>query len=51
MGMACSTNEEKNVYRILIGKIEGKRLLGRPRHRLVDNIKIDFRELEFGCMD
>jgi hypothetical protein len=44
MGRACSTNgEKKNAYRILVGKPEGKRLLGRPRCRWVENIKIDFR--------
>jgi hypothetical protein len=36
--------EKRNVYRILIGKPEGKRTLGRPRHRWVNNIKIDLRE-------
>jgi hypothetical protein len=42
---ACSTNEEKrNAYRILVKNPEGKRSLGRPRHRWVDNIKIDLRE-------
>jgi hypothetical protein len=41
MGRACSTNGEKrNAYRILVGRAEGKRPLGRPRHRWVDNIKI-----------
>jgi hypothetical protein len=40
MGKACSTNGGKrNAYRILIGKIEGKRPLGRPRRKWVDNIK------------
>jgi hypothetical protein len=34
-----------NAYRILVGKPEGKRPLGRPRHRRVDNIKIDLREI------
>jgi hypothetical protein len=44
MGKACSTNgDKKNAYRILLGKPEGKRPLGRPRCRWVDNIKIDFR--------
>jgi hypothetical protein len=42
MGRVCSTNGEKrNAYRILVGKTEGKRQLGIPRRRLVDNIKID----------
>jgi hypothetical protein len=36
--------ERQNTYRILVGKPEGKRPLGIPRSRWVDNIKIDFRE-------
>jgi hypothetical protein len=35
----------RNAYRILVGKPEGKRSLGRPRSRWVDNIKIDLREI------
>jgi hypothetical protein len=43
MGRACSTNGEKrNIYRILVGKPERKRPLGRPRCRL-GNIKMDGR--------
>jgi hypothetical protein len=42
VGRACSTNGEKrNAYRILVGKPEGKRPLGRPRRRWVDSIKKD----------
>jgi hypothetical protein len=37
---------KKNVYLILVGKPERKRPLGRPRHRWVDNIKTDLREIE-----
>jgi hypothetical protein len=52
MGMACSTNGEKrNAYRILVGKPEGKRRLGRPRSRWMDNIKMDLREIGWGGMD
>jgi hypothetical protein len=52
MGRACSTNGVKrNAYRILVEKLEGKRPLGRPRSRWVDNIKIDVREIEWDCMD
>jgi hypothetical protein len=41
MGKACSTNGEKrNAYRKLVGKLEGKRRIGRSRRRWVDNIKI-----------
>jgi hypothetical protein len=39
------------VYRILLGKQEGKRPLGRPRHRWVDNIKMDLREIGWYDMD
>jgi hypothetical protein len=50
MGWACSTNgETRNAYRILVGKPEEKRPLGRPRRRWVDNIKIDLRESWY-CM-
>jgi hypothetical protein len=37
--------EMRNTYRILVGKTEGKRLLGRPRCKWVDRIKIDLREI------
>jgi hypothetical protein len=37
--------ERRNAYRILVGKPEGKRPLGRARHRWVDNIKMDLREI------
>jgi hypothetical protein len=40
--------ETRNAYRILVGKPEGKRPLGRPKHRWVDNIKIYLREIEWG---
>jgi hypothetical protein len=43
--------ETRNVYRILVGKRERKRPLGRPRRRWVDNIKIDLRELGWDGMD
>jgi hypothetical protein len=36
--------EKRNAYRILVGKPEGKRPLGRPRRRWVEDIKIDLRE-------
>jgi hypothetical protein len=52
MGRACSTNREnRNAYRILVGKPEGKRPLGRPRRRWVDTIKIDLREVGWDDMD
>jgi hypothetical protein len=37
--------EKRNAYRILVAKREGKRPLGRPRHRWVDNIKVNLREI------
>jgi hypothetical protein len=37
--------EKINAYRLLVGKPEGKRQLGRPRHRWVDNMKIDLVEI------
>jgi hypothetical protein len=40
-----------NAYRILAGKSEGKRLLGRPRRRWVDNIKMDLREIGWDGVD
>jgi hypothetical protein len=42
--------EKRNAYRILVGKPEGKRPLGRPRRRWVDNIKMDLREIGWGVM-
>jgi len=43
--------EERGVYRVLVGKPEGKRSLGRPRRRWVDNIGLDLQEVECGYMD
>jgi hypothetical protein len=52
IGRACSTNGKKrNAYRILVGNPEGKRPLGRPRRRWVDNIKMDLREMGWASMD
>jgi hypothetical protein len=39
------------VYRLLVGKPEGKRPLGRPRRRWMDNIKMDLSEIEWGGVD
>jgi hypothetical protein len=45
VGGTCVTHGEgRGVYRVFVGKLEGKRPLGRPRHRWKYNIKIDFRE-------
>jgi hypothetical protein len=43
--------EGRGLYRILVGKPEGKRPLGRPRSRWEDNIKIDLQEVGCGSMD
>jgi hypothetical protein len=52
MGMACNMNgENRNAYRILVGNTEGKRPLGRPRRRWVNNIKMDLREIGWECID
>jgi hypothetical protein len=48
----CRTHGNKsNAYRILVGKPEGKRPLGRPRRRWEDNIEINLRETSSGSMD
>ena len=44
-------DEKRRVYRILVRKPEEKRTLGRPRHRWVDNIRMDLQEVGCGCMD
>jgi hypothetical protein len=43
--------EKRNAYRILVGKPEENRSLGRPRRRWMNNIKMDFRELGLDIMD
>jgi hypothetical protein len=49
MGRACSTTgERRNASRMLVGKPEGKRPLGRPRRRWEDNITMDLREIGWG---
>jgi hypothetical protein len=50
-GNVARMGEKRNAYRILVGKPEGKTPLGRQRHRLVDNIKIDIREIGGDGMD
>jgi hypothetical protein len=52
MGGPCSTNGEKrNAYRLLMGNPEGKRPLGRPRRRWVDNIRMDLGEVGWDDVD
>jgi hypothetical protein len=43
--------EKRNTYRLLVGKPEGKRPLGRPRRRWVDNIRIDLGEVGWSDVD
>jgi hypothetical protein len=43
--------EERNVYRVLIGKPEGEKPLGRPRRRWEDGIRMDLREIVWGSVD
>ena len=43
--------EGRRVHRVLVGKPEGKRPVGRPRHRREDNIKMDLQEVGGGCGD
>jgi hypothetical protein len=51
MGGACSTDGEgRGMYRVLVGKPEGKRPLVRPRHRWEDNIKMDLQEVDVGLL-
>jgi len=51
MGHVACMGERRGVYRVLVGKSEGKILLGRPRHRWEDNIKMDLQEVGCGSMD
>jgi hypothetical protein len=52
MGRACSSDGEgRGVYRVLVGKPEIERPLGRPRYRWEDSTKMDLQEVGFGGMD
>jgi hypothetical protein len=52
MGRACSTyGENTSVYRILVGRPEGRRPLERPRRRWEDNVKMDLQEVGWGGME
>jgi len=50
-GHVARMGEERGAYRFLVGKPEGKRPLGRPRRRWVDNIRMDLQEVGCGYMD
>jgi hypothetical protein len=49
-GHVARIMEKRNAYRLLVGKAEGKRLLGRPRRMCADNIRIDLGEVEWGVV-
>jgi hypothetical protein len=49
-GNVARMEEKRNIYSLLVGKPEGKRLLGRLRCRWVDNIKMDLREIGWDSM-
>ena len=50
-GHVARVGEERGVYRVLVGKPEGRRSLVRPRRRWVDNIRTDLQEVGCGYMD
>jgi hypothetical protein len=50
-GHVARMGEERKVYKVLVGKPEGKRPLGRPRHRWEDGIRMDLRETGLGGVD
>ena len=50
-GHVARIGEERGVYRVLVGKPEGRSPLGRPRRRWVDNIRMDLQEVGCGYMD
>ena len=50
-GHVVRMEEGRGVHRVLVGKPEGKRQLGRPRRRWEDNIKMDLQEMGGGCGD
>ena len=51
MGHVTRMGKSKGVYRVFVGRSGGKRQLGRPRRRWEDNVKIDFLEAEWKCVD
>ena len=51
MGGSCGTYGGRGVHKVLVGKPEGKRPLGRPKRRWEENIKMDLEEVGRGCGD
>jgi hypothetical protein len=50
-GHEARIGEKRNVYKLLLGKPEGRRPLGRPRHMWIDNIKMDLLEIGLSVVD
>jgi hypothetical protein len=50
-GQVARMGENRNAYRLMVGKPEGKRPLGRPRRRWVDNIRMDLGEVAWGDVE
>jgi hypothetical protein len=50
-GHVARIGEKRNAYRLLVGKPEGKKPLGRPRRRWVDNIRMDHEEMRWSDVD
>jgi hypothetical protein len=50
-GHVARMGEKRNVYRLLVGKAEGKRSLGRPRRTWIDNIKMDLLEIGLNVVE
>jgi hypothetical protein len=51
VGHVARMGKKQNAYRLLVGRPEGKRPLGRPRRRWVDNVRMDLREVRWGHVD
>jgi hypothetical protein len=49
--VVCKLKEKRNAYRLLVGKPEGRRPLGRPRHRWLDNIRMDLVQVGWSDVD
>jgi hypothetical protein len=50
-GHVAHIGEERKLYKVLVGKPEGKRPLGRPRRRWEDGIRMDIREIAWGSVE
>jgi hypothetical protein len=50
-GHVARSGEERKLYKVLVGKPDGKRPLGRPRRRWEDGIRMDLREIGWGSVD